>query len=325
MEIAIAVSTTLLAYALLAQSFRLLTRRQRRLHERLKLASGQVEQMVDPVAAVSGGTPARKFRFRLPVIPALGSVVGGKYLEKIRVNLTKAGIPLKPEELAGMAAVLALAGAGIGMMTKGRALLAALMGSMGAALPGLWVAQVRRRRSGRLEAQLVDSLSLMANSLRAGHSFMQAIEVASRDMSAPLAPELARVLKEARLGVSLDDAFRGLVGRFDSKDLELATTGVLIQRQVGGNLAQVLDTIASTVEKRLKARAKIRTLTAQGRLTAWVVSLLPFAVGGAIFTLYPEFGRIMLSTPAGVGMLAAGGVLLVIGVFAVRKVVNIDV
>lgn len=324
MAIGISVCAALLACLLLMQAGDLLTRRQRRLRDRLKLAVGQPAgqtpgQLAGPVAT------QRKFRFRLPVIPALGSVVGGRYLGRIRVNLVKAGIPLKAEELAGIAAVAGMVGAGVGLMTKGRVLAAVLLGPVGTTLPGVWVNYVKHRRAMKLEAQLVDSLTLIANSLRAGHSFMQAIEVTSHDMGAPLAPELARVLRDTRLGVSLDEAFQGLVGRFDSRDLELAVTGVLIQRQVGGNLAQVLDTIASTIEKRIKARAKIRALTAQGRLSAWVVSIMPFAVGATIFSLYPEFGRIMLATPIGIGMLTGAGILLAIGVVVIRKVVNIDV
>jgi len=144
-------------------------------------------------------------------------------------------------------------------------------------------------------------------------------------MAAPLAPELARALKEVRLGLSLEEAFAGLVGRFESRDLELVVTGVLIQRQVGGNLAQVLDSISSTVEKRVKSRAKVRALTAQGRLSAWIVSSMPFGMGAVIFTLYPEFARPMLVNPIGVAMLAVSGAFLVVGILTIRKVVNIDV
>ena len=329
MAIWIAACACLLTCLILLQLGELLTRRRRRLRERLRMAASQGAPGGAPGApGAPGSNPlmaVRRRRLTLPVIPGLGAVFGRRHLERIRANLAKAGIPLKPEELAGIAAVAGLLGAGTGMLSPGRMLAAIALGIAGLLLPGLWVNQAKRRRAARLEAQLVDSLTLIANSMRAGHSFMQALEVASRDMAAPLAPELARTLKETRLGLSLDEAFASLVKRFDSRDLDLVVTGVLIQRQVGGNLAQVLDNIASTVEKRIKSRAKVRALTAQGRMSAWVISALPFGLSALIFTLYPDFGRVMLVNPLGIAMLAGAAALLVAGIFVIRKMVSIDV
>ena len=105
----------------------------------------------------------------------------------------------------------------------------------------------------------------------------------------------------------------------------MVITGVLIQRQVGGNLAEVLDSIAYTIDKRIKMRAKIKALTAQGRLSAWIISLMPFALGAFIFGKNPEFGRVMLVEPLGKAMLLAGGVMMVVGILLIKKVVTIDV
>jgi len=116
-----------------------------------------------------------------------------------------------------------------------------------------------------------------------------------------------------------------LVQRVESKELELVVTGVLIQRQVGGNLAEVLDNIAATIEKRIKMRAKVKALTAQGKLSAVIVSLLPFLLGLFIFGRYPKFAQIMISEPIGVIMLACGLAMLVIGILVIRKVVDVDV
>jgi tight adherence protein B len=304
----------------------LLTRRQRRLQDRLRIAAGAGPSI--PSHQVAGSNPVvamPKKRLRLPSIPALGSVIGKRYMDRIRVDLTKAGIPLKPEELAGMAVVFSLVGACVGLLARRGPLPAVLLASAGGILPGLWVKEAKKKRGSKVEVQLVDSLTLIANSLRAGHSFMQALELVSRDSMPPLAPELARVIRESRLGVSVDEAFGNLVARFESRDLELAVTGVLIQRQVGGNLALVLDNIAGTIEKRLKARGKVRTLTAQGRVSAWVISIMPFAMATLVFGFYPDFGHVMLSTPLGLGMLGVAAVSLAIGIFLIRKVVSIDV
>lgn len=325
MEAQIAVLAGVLASLIVVQLRDLLTARQRRLRERLKLAAGQGPPVEASPPGANPVMQARKRRWRLPSIPALGSVISKSYMDRIRANLAKAGVPLRPEELAGMSVLSCSCGALLGLGARRGILPAVLGGAVGAFIPGLWVNQARKRRAARLEIELVDALTLIANSLRAGHSFMQALELVGRDASPPLGPELARVLRESRLGVSIDEAFGNLVSRFDSRDLELAVTGVLIQRQVGGNLAKVLDSVAGTVEKRLKARGKVRTLTAQGRVSAWVVSILPFAMGAIMFSLYPDFAGVMVSTPLGVGMLAAGAISLSIGIFLVRKVVSIDV
>lgn len=309
---------------LTAQLINLLTRRRQVLQSRLKAAVSTAQE-APSLFEVAGGIPiVKKRRFTLPVIPNLRQLVGKQYLENVRLNLMKAGLPIKPEELMTITAISSMLGLGIGLALKNLPL-AILLGLGAIPMQNVWVNMVKRKRATKLERQLLDALTLIANSLRAGHSFMQALEAVSRDLGPPLAPEIARVIREGRMGLSVDEAFAGLVNRFDSKDLELAVTGVMIQRQVGGNLAQVLTNIATTIDKRIKARGKIRTLTAQGRISATVVSVLPFALAAFMFTFYPDFAMVLLKEPLGVAMLIAAGVMMVIGVFAIRKVVNIDV
>lgn len=308
---------------LAAQLFNLLTRKRQSLQERLKVAVS-TEDAPSLLDGPAGASVVKRRRIALPVIPNLRQLVGKQYLEKVRVNLMKAGLPIKPEELMTITATSALLGAGGGLLLKNPSL-AILMGLGAIPMQNIWVNFAKRRRAAKLERQLLDALTLIANSLRAGHSFMQALEHVSRDLGPPLAPELARVIREGRMGLSVDDAFAGLVNRFDSKDLELAVTGVLIQRQVGGNLAQVLTNIVTTIDKRIKSRGKVRALTAQGRMSAVVVSALPFGLAAFMFTFYPDFIMVMIQEPLGLAMLIGAGILMVIGVFAIRKVVNIDV
>ncbi len=325
MSTRIAVLAGMLTFLIAIQLGEILTARQRRLKQRLYLTAIQVPTVEAPGAGPNPVMNARRKKLRLPSIPALGSFIGKNYMDRIKTGLAKAGIPLRPEELAGMSVLLAIAGGSLGLGLGRGVVLAVLLGGAGLLAPGMWVNHAKKQRSSRLEMELVDALTMIANSLRSGHSFMQAIELVGRDAPPPLGHELARVLRESRLGVSIDDAFAGLLSRFESKDLELTVTGVLIQRQVGGNLAQVLDSIAETVEKRIKARGKVRTLTAQGRVSAWVISILPFAMAAIMFSLYPDFAGIMLSSSLGRGLLIAGGVSLTVGVFVVRKVVSVDV
>ena len=302
-----------------------LTANKRRVRERLSAtfptpaAGGTETQAVEPRAG------SERRRFRLPTLRIPGSMMARKYLDRLQTYLLRAGVPLKAEEMVVLSLVSGLAGFFLGTFLIRNTILSILTGIAGLAVPGLWVGQVKRKRITTLESQLLDSLVMMTNSLRAGHSFLQGIELVSREMDPPLATEFGKLLRENRMGVGLDESLMNLVNRVDSPDLELVVTGVMIQRQVGGNLAQVLENTASTIEKRIKTRARIRVATAQGRISAWIVSLLPFGLGFMVFGMYPDFGSIMLEEPIGVAMLAGGVVLLAIGVLIIRKVVNIDV
>lgn len=299
-----------------------LTASKRRIRERLAATFPRrtAEALAD---SLSPGTEAR--RFRLPTIRLPSTTLGRRYLDRIQFYLLKAGVPLKAEEMVGLTLATGLIGFGVGLLIF-RSLLPALVTGLGGLLvPCLRVAQVKAKRISRIEGQLLDALVMMTSSLRAGHSFLQSVELVSREMSPPLSTEFAKLLRENRVGVSVEDSLTGLVERVESKDLELVVTGMLIQRQVGGNLAQVLDNTASTIEKRIKTRARIRVATAQGRISAWVVSLLPVGLGLFVFGMYPDFGRIMLQEPVGIAMLIGGAVLQVVGILVIRKVVSIDV
>lgn len=303
----------------------LLTANRRRIRKRLSdTFPTQVAGPAEPLAALPG-TGSQKKRFRLPAFRLPGSVLSKRYLGRLQVYLLKAGVPLKAEEMAVLTLVSGLFGFSLGILLIHNNALSLLTGIVGLLVPGLWVAQMKRKRIAKLEAQLLDALVMMANSLRAGHSFLQGIELVSREMEPPLATEFSKLLRENRMGIGIDESLINLVSRVDSNDLELVVTGVMIQRQVGGNLAQVLENTAGTIEKRIKTRARIRVATAQGRISAWIVSLLPFGLGFMVFGMYPEFGQIMLEEPIGVAMLAIGAILLAIGVLVIRKVVNIDV
>ncbi len=351
MVLVIALSASFFAMLVTGRVVDSVTARPRRLRERLELvgapstpigspagtdlagAAGAGDRNPGPSRARQSPAIQRKSPFsglgalrdRLSDISLPGSVFFGRHLDKLRHELVKAGIPLKPEEMAGLAGLLVAAGFGCGMLLSRRVLIAAFLGAAGALVPMLWIRSAQKKRVSCIEGQLLNALVLIANSLRAGHSFMQAVELAARETGPPLGLEFARVSREGKMGLPVEETLANLTARVNSKDLELAITGVLIQRQVGGNLAQVLDSIAGTIDKRIKTKARIQVVTAQGRLSAWIISVLPFALGALVFGAYPEFGRIMLVEPLGVAMLAGAFVLLVIGILVIRKVVDVDV
>lgn len=322
MAAAASVSAFLFASLVIWQFADWLTANKRRIRERL--AATFPHQAASALAdTLVPGPEAR--RFRLPSIRLPSTTMGRRYLDQMQLYLLKAGVPLKAEEMVGLTLASGLIGFSTGLLIFRHFLAALLTGLGGLLIPCLRVVQVKARRISRIEGQLLDALVMMTSSLRAGHSFLQSIELVSREMSPPLSTEFAKLLRENRVGVSVEDSLTGLVERVESKDLELVVTGMLIQRQVGGNLAQVLENTASTIEKRIKTRARIRVATAQGRISAWVVSLLPVGLGFFVFGMYPDFGRIMLQEPVGIAMLIAGAVLQVVGILVIRKVVSIDV
>jgi tight adherence protein B len=210
----------------------------------------------------------------------------------------------------------------------------ALVGGLllGFFVPRVWL---NRRKSGRLNAfnkQLPDTITLVANALRAGSSFLQAIELVVRESRPPVSTEFARVIREVNLGLPFDQAMENMVRRVRSEDFELMATAIAIQHQVGGNLAEILDSIAFTIRERVRIKGEIRTLTAQQRLSGYVVGLLPFGLAGFIFLAAPSFFEPMWSSdvavaglPAGIILLGAGLLMMMIGFTFIRKIVDIEV
>jgi tight adherence protein B len=211
--------------------------------------------------------------------------------------------------------------------------LALLVGAfIGFLLPRFWL---NRRKNGRLNAfnkQLPDTITLIANALRAGSSFLQAIELVVRESRPPVSTEFARVIREVNLGLPFEQALENMVRRVKSDDLELMATAISIQHTVGGNLAEILDSIAYTIRERVRIKGEIRTLTAQQRLSGYVVGFLPIGLAGFIFIAAPKFFDPMFDNPpgiaglpAGVIIMAFGGFMMFIGFMIIRRIVDIEV
>ena len=208
-------------------------------------------------------------------------------------------------------------------------LVAAFIGFM---LPRFWLG---RRKSGRLNAfnkSLPDTITLLANALRAGSSFLQAIELVVRESRPPISTEFGRVIREVNLGLPFEQALENMVRRVRSDDLELMATAISIQHTVGGNLAEILDSIAYTIRERVRIKGEIRTLTAQQRLSGYVVGFLPIGLCGALFLIAPGFMDPMFQKPpdafglpAGTIILGFGGFMMFLGFMAIRKIVDIEV
>ncbi len=204
-------------------------------------------------------------------------------------------------------------------------------------LLGIWAPRLylKRRQGARLRAfgeQLPDTITLLANSLRAGSSFLQGMELVTREARPPISEEFERVVREMQLGVALHPALNNLVRRLASEDLELMVTAIQIQSQVGGNLATVLDAIAHTIRERIRIHGEIRTLTAMQRYSGYVITLLPVGLAGLLFLISPTYISVMLEKPPELFGLPMGVIFFAIGLLSmgfgylfIRRIVDIKV
>jgi tight adherence protein B len=181
------------------------------------------------------------------------------------------------------------------------------------------------KRAEHLREQLPDVLTILASSLRAGHSFLQSLDTVAKEIAHPAAAEFQRVVAEIRLGRPAEDALEALAQRVGSPDFMWAVLAVNIQREVGGNLAEILDTVADTLRERAMLRRQIKVLTAEGRLSAWVLALLPVAIGLYMAAVNPSYIGLLVTTTVGLVMLGTAIVLMFLGILWMRKIVNIDV
>ncbi|MEX4001582.1 type II secretion system F family protein [Paraburkholderia sp. EG285A] len=191
--------------------------------------------------------------------------------------------------------------------------------------PLLYVRLRRAKRMRRFQKQLPDACDMLARALRSGHAFSGAIDMVGTEIADPMGAEFRTTFDEINYGVSLSEALTGLAQRMPVADLRYLVIAVLIQRETGGNLAELLDGIASLVRERFKLFDKVRVLAAEGVLSARVLGLLPLLAGGAIYLVNPGFLEVLWQDPAGVLMLEAGGVLLVAGMLWGRRIVRIRV
>ncbi len=199
---------------------------------------------------------------------------------------------------------------------------ACLVGFFG---PWVYVALLRGRRLRAFNDQLADTINLMVNGIRAGYSVMQAMEAVAEEMGPPISIEFGRVVREVQLGITLEQALDNMLRRITSDDLDMMITAIKVQREVGGNLAEVLDSISYTIRERVRIKGEIRALTSYGRGAGNLLSALPIILSGVIYLLAPDFMSQLFSDPCGWIMIGISILGIILGYLIIRKIVNIDV
>lgn len=192
-----------------------------------------------------------------------------------------------------------------------------------AALPLLWLVRSKESRMAHFERQLPDALDMMSRAMRAGHAFPTALKLVSDEMPAPLGEEFKAAFDEVNFGVGMGDALNGLAQRVPSMDLQYFVVAVLIQRESGGNLTELLNSISAIIRDRHKLAGQVRVLSAEGRMSAWVLCLLPFGAGMLMYSANPDTMNVLFTDPAGRKLLFGALGMMAFGVLAIRKIVRI--
>lgn len=256
---------------------------------------------------------------------------GGRLLNNIRhargldLKMQQAGIPLLGTEFVLLMVMSAIIAAAVGIILSDRWHVGIMAAVMVVALEYIYILLRIERRAASFTNQLGDCLMMIANALRAGFSFLQAIELISKEMEPPVSEEFKHVVRDVGLGTPVERALTEMDRRVGSPDFSLVVTAVLIQQQVGGDLARILDTISETIQDRIRMRREVKVLTSQGRMSGWILVLLPIAVGLFMTSMNPGYLDPLFHDSVGRIILAITIVMEIIGAVVINRIVDIDV
>jgi tight adherence protein B len=242
-----------------------------------------------------------------------------------RKMFEQADCHIKPSTLFGIGLLLASLGATATVLARVPIFFAPLNALVCLSLPFLWLWNKRRARLKKFAAQLSDALELVARALRAGHSLGAGMHVVAEEMPSPIADEFSRVFEETNLGVPIEDAMKSMCDRVPNLDLRFFVTSVSIQRQTGGDLAEILDKIGYVVRERFRIMGQVKALTGEGRLSGVVLIALPFALFGFMLNVKPDYVESLWTTDLGKKMSVFAIIAQILGALTIRKIVNIKV
>ena len=287
---------------------------------RLNVALGSVERV-----STEEVVDVRKAE-KLSAIPLLNRVLGRlEVATRLRRLLTQADSTWTPGTVILLVIAIWLAALFLITLKINVPLVAVLLAWLPAAAPVAYLVRKRDQRFHKFEEGLPAALDLMVSGLRAGHSIVSAIELVGRDSPYPVGTEFRLCFEEQNYGLELRDALNNLAERVPVADLRIVVTAILVQKETGGNLAEVLDRCAQLIRDRFRLKRDIRIKTAQGRLTGWILSLLPPGLGFLLFLVHPEVISLLWTRPAGVKLLWIGCIMTTIGALIIRKIVRIRV
>ena len=276
-----------------------------------------------PIAAPEGRAPAAVRTEKE------AAVAEGGWWARTALQLERAGLQLRVSEylvLRASAAVLGFLLVALISRAHPVGLIAAtIVAVLGFMLPALIVQMLSARRIHKINEQLEQMVSMISNSLKAGFGLLQSLEQASQQLSPPLSGELVRVVRETDVGATLEDALTGLAERVESYDLDMIVTAILIQRTVGGNLAEVLDNVGHTIRERVRIEGEINTLTTQKKFSGVIIGLLPVVLALLFFAMDPDYMSLLFTHTAGRILLVTGVLLDLLGLLVIRRIIAVEV
>jgi tight adherence protein B len=205
------------------------------------------------------------------------------------------------------------------------AVMSVLVSMIFASLPLIYVRLKKRQRVAKFEKQFPEALGLVARALRAGHAFASGMKLASEEFSDPLGPEFDETLDEINFGLSVSDALKNLAQRMDSADVRFFVISVILQRETGGNLAEIIEGLAHLIRERFKFRGKVRTLSAEGRLSAKILIMIPFVLFAVLSIINPNYANTLINEPVGRYILGISGCMLIVGAAVIRWIIRVEV
>ncbi len=276
----------------------------------------RIDQPKDAVTTVAAAVPTTSVLDAL--LASNVSLAAG-----VQGLLVEAGLGWTTTGFVARSLLGGLAGAVLLVMATG-SMQASPLGLAAAAVPYIHVRRARTLRLRAFEEQFPEAIDLIARSLRAGHTFTTGLGMAAEEIPAPVGPEFRRVYDEQNFGMALQDALRAMARRVPVLDARFFVTAVLTQRESGGNLAEVLDNLSRVMRERFKVKRQIRVVSAHGRITAWVLSLLPPALAAVLFAVSPQFIRVLAEDPLGVKMAIGAVALQVAGMIIISRLVQVE-
>ena len=266
----------------------------------------------------------------------LHMVFGPGYMARVEENLARADIPMRSAEYLLLRVVLVGVGYLIGRYALGYVHSGLILAVFGFIAPIMFVRVHQNRRRAKFVRQLADALMLLTNSLRSGYGFLKGLELVAKEMGDPISKELNRMLREVNLGTTVDDALLNLGRRVNSQDLDIVVGAYLVQKDVGGNLTEIMEKVAETIRERLRIQGDVRVLTTQGKLSGFVVGFMPFVVFLILILSAPDYFATMFGPPImghylgydipmGVVLLAAAVGWQLIGAYMIFKIVSVKV
>lgn len=247
-----------------------------------------------------------------------------KKVNKLEIEIIKADIPITIEELLVIKILFSSSLAFLAFALSRNFLVVLIVFIVVWNIPKLIITKKKKDRIKLFDSQLNEGITIISNSLKAGYSFLQAVAVVSDETKEPFSKEFKKLLKEMSLGISEEESLKNFLFRMESEDLRLILNAILIQKDIGGNLSEILDNISETIRERQKIKNELKTLTAQGKLSGIIVMLIPIFLGITIYLFNKDYMMLLFTTSLGRGMIIASIFSQIFGFLMIRKIINID-